>query len=146
MTASHPRHGSMALAVQRLNAEHQLLWFCFINLANHSFFPNTLHLQPLTPTLHPTSGVLIAYSAFSTPSLPPALGWIFNLCRRKGGSVGRAAAPISCGENGSQPQSGSWSGLQWATQRQRGPGKKVRENMQNTALKTQRLSFPNPLL
>lgn len=80
--------------------------------------------NPLTPTLHPTSGVLTAYSAFSTPSLPPALGWIFNLCRRKGGCVGRVAAPISCGENGSQPQSGSWSGLRWATQRQRGPEKK----------------------
>ena len=54
--------------------------------------------------------------------------------------MGRAAAPISCGENGPWPQSGSRAGVWWATQGRRGP-ERVQENMQSAALKRQRLSF-----
>lgn len=55
--------------------------------------------------------------------------------------MGRAAAPVSCGENGPQPQPGSRAGLWGAIQ-----GQRVQENMQNSAVKRQRRSSLGPLL
>lgn len=69
MRASHPGRAPWPLAVQRLSAGHQLLWFCFISLANHSFFPATFHLHPLP------LGHLTDCSPFSIPSLHPSWGW-----------------------------------------------------------------------
>lgn len=143
--ASHPRHGSMGL-LQSSGSMKNISCFGFVSsaLQTNSFSSTTLQLQPSIPC--PTSGGLIAYSSFSTPSLHPILGWT-SLCRRRGGCVGRAAAPINCGENGPRPwpQPGSRAGLCWATQGQGGP-KRLQENMQTAALKRQRLSFPSPLL
>lgn len=136
-----PDVASWPLIVQWLNAEHQLLWFfssALLTIASPQLPCICNPLQPhfwgslcLFPILYPFSA--------------PILGWTFILCRRKEGCVERAPAPISCGENGSLPQPGSWSGLWWAIQGQKGP-ERVQGNMQNTALKRQRINFPSPLL
>lgn len=91
-------------------------------------------LQP--PTLQPVSGILIAYSPFST------LAWTFTLSRRNGRCT---AAPIDYGENGPCLCPENRGGVWWAPQGQRGP-ERVQENMQNRALKRQRFSFSSPLL